>query len=990
MNNEFFKRYGFRILVVIFFLLPFVWMGTKRTFLSNSNNVADWLPNYFIETQQYQWFLKNFPYERFVVVSWNGCTVDDPDKTLEMFATKLVPGQTIDNIGEWADKHLHAELVIDTNGVPDKTDKKPDDTLTETPFPKSPTAPVADNVTPDIPTSKPPTTESVTEPAAGQSTERPEYLSYFKSVITGPRLVRMLKDRYSGTGPIGVKLTDEQIHQKLLGTLIGPDGKSSAMIVTLTKEAPQDKNLAKVLEAIREVGRECGIQPPKRTDHRPLPLRVGGAIVTTVKEVIYGRHPDMSGVIIGGPPVDNVAITHEGEHTLRRLAGICGIIGLFLAWLCFRDLRLTFFVFWIAIISAGVALASVSLTRGTCDAILLSMPALIYVLAMSGAIHLINYYHDAIREHGLDMAPERAVRHAWSPCFFANFTTALGLLSLYTSHLVPITKFGVYSALGVMLQLLLLFYYLPTLLHFYPSHHIASERTLDVKHDSIMQKIWRVWGGFMIRNSVVVSFICFGLMIFFCYGLYNTKTSVKMMRFFSSDSEIIHHYTWLEERLGPLVPMEIVVKFNNEKCKFNTLERLRLIEDIDKELRLRLAKDIGGVISAETMMPVIPRFEGRKSARQIVIERGANAMLEKGRSEMRDYVTIEGNRLLRADDPQFQQTLSELAITSADAERLVRVGIDSIKKLLDTPEEDEVIGISADEMQSFREKSSQWEKDHGYDLWRISIRVWSLKRDIDYAMFIQDVKDVVDPIIAGAVTKYFPINQAGTEVTAVTAGVTAEAAAKVAGKSVTEKVEHAELGFTVAPIEAVYTGMVPVVYKTQHELLAGLRDSFITSFLMIAVTMSFILRSPLAGFCAMIPNLFPVIVVFGFMGQFGILVDVGTMMTASVALGISVDDTIHFLTWFRDGVDRGMKQKEATLYAYSRCATSMFQTTMIAGLGLSAFALSTFTPTQMFGIMMLAILTVAMFGDLVFLAALLNTPLGWVFRPRRKKEVKQS
>jgi predicted RND superfamily exporter protein len=123
------------------------------------------------------------------------------------------------------------------------------------------------------------------------------------------------------------------------------------------------------------------------------------------------------------------------------------------------------------------------------------------------------------------------------------------------------------------------------------------------------------------------------------------------------------------------------------------------------------------------------------------------------------------------------------------------------------------------------------------------------------------------------------------------------------------------------------------------------------------------------------------------MGQFGILVDVGTMMTASVALGISVDDTIHFLTWFRDGIDQGMTQRESTMYAYSRCATSMFQTTMIAGLGLSAFALSTFTPTQMFGIMMLAILTMAMFGDLIFLAALLNTPIGRVFRPREKKQL---
>jgi predicted RND superfamily exporter protein len=57
---------------------------------------------------------------------------------------------------------------------------------------------------------------------------------------------------------------------------------------------------------------------------------------------------------------------------------------------------------------------------------------------------------------------------------------------------------------------------------------------------------------------------------------------------------------------------------------------------------------------------------------------------------------------------------------------------------------------------------------------------------------------------------------------------------------------------------------------------------------------------------------------------------------------------------------------------------------MIAGFGLAAFALSTFTPTQMFGVMMLTILLLAMLGDLIFLAAMLNTPLGRMFEPRKK------
>jgi hypothetical protein len=60
----------------------------------------------------------------------------------------------------------------------------------------------------------------------------------------------------------------------------------------------------------------------------------------------------------------------------------------------------------------------------------------------------------------------------------------------------------------------------------------------------------------------------------------------------------------------------------------------------------------------------------------------------------------------------------------------------------------------------------------------------------------------------------------------------------------------------------------------------------------------------------------------------------------------------------------------------------MTQTTLIGGLGLSVFALSTFTPTQRFGLMMLALLAAALVGDLVLLPALLASPLGKAFCPK--------
>ena len=926
MKNAFFSRYGFQILVIVFFLLPFIFMGTNRTFQSNSNNVADWLPDSFEETHQYQWFLQHFPFERFVVVSWQGCSVDhwqgrtEDNAQLEMFAQKLVPGQTIDNMADWVEEHLRAEIVLG-NVVPDG----------EVPIAK-----------PEI--AAPPQELLVEDPLVVQE-QPPEYSTYFKTALTGPRLFRLLRDLYSGEGIGGIRLPDETILQKLNGILVGPDGQSTALIVTLTQEAPQGKELALVLEALREIGRECGVHPHIQVDNRFVLAKASDAVITMIREMVYGRNPSMDGVILGGPPVDNVAITQEGEQTLRRLIGLCGIIGLTLAWLCFRDIRLTLFVFWMAIISAGVALASVSFTGGTCDAILLTMPALVYVLAMSGAIHMINYYHDAVRDHGLDMAPERAVRYAWYPCFAANLTTAFGLISLCMSGLIPISKFGFYCALGIMLQLILLFYYLPTLLHFYPSHKVAAQRTLNIKEDSPMQKIWRLWSGFVIRNATVISICSLVLMIVVGFGLTQIKTSVKMMRFFSGDSEIIHHYTWLEEHLGPLVPMEIVVKFDNEHYKENTLNRLRLIEIVCNALRSELGENIGGVMSAETFMPPTPPI-GRGTT-VVIRERTFNAFLDQARSRLRDYVTVEGGLSFRPGAHR-KENLSLIDISAAEADRLVGAGIDDARKLLNIPVGTELAGFSYEELKTLREKAHQWEKNHGMDLWRISLRVWSLKKDIDYAHFIQDVKDVVEPIIAKA---------------------------------------NEGLNLEKPAVQAVYTGMVPVVYKTQHELYNGLVWSFILSFLMIGAAMCVVLRSVLAGCLVMIPNIFPVFIVFGFMGHFGVLVDIGTMMTASVALGIATDDTIHFLTWFRHGMDQGMNRADATRYAYSRSASAIVQTTLIAGFGLAAFALSTFTPTQMFGIMMLVILLAATLGDLIFLAAVLNTPLGRFFEPKKQGEV---
>lgn len=180
--------------------------------------------------------------------------------------------------------------------------------------------------------------------------------------------------------------------------------------------------------------------------------------------------------------------------------------------------------------------------------------------------------------------------------------------------------------------------------------------------------------------------------------------------------------------------------------------------------------------------------------------------------------------------------------------------------------------------------------------------------------------------------------------------------------------------------------MVPLVYKTQRQLLISLNESIMWATVLIAVVMMFLLKSPMAGLISMIPNVFPIVIIFGALGWLGIKVDIGIMMTASVALGVAVDDTIHFLTWFRRGIKIGLGRVQAVMLAYDRCAMAMLQTTLIGGLGLAVFATSTFTPTQQFGYLMISMLGAALVGDLLLLPAILASPLGVFFGGSISKE----
>jgi len=173
-----------------------------------------------------------------------------------------------------------------------------------------------------------------------------------------------------------------------------------------------------------------------------------------------------------------------------------------------------------------------------------------------------------------------------------------------------------------------------------------------------------------------------------------------------------------------------------------------------------------------------------------------------------------------------------------------------------------------------------------------------------------------------------------------------------------------------APIH--FTGITPLLESAQLQIFTGFWESFTTAFLIISGVMVVSLWSLKAGAVAMIPNLAPIWFVFGILGLLGQPVDIGMMMSGSIALGIAVDGTFHFLVRYQEFNRYGKNSSESARLALSHCGEPILNSAIVASVGMLALGMSNFAPTARFGFLMTGLLLTNLLGDFVILPALLS------------------
>jgi predicted RND superfamily exporter protein len=183
-------------------------------------------------------------------------------------------------------------------------------------------------------------------------------------------------------------------------------------------------------------------------------------------------------------------------------------------------------------------------------------------------------------------------------------------------------------------------------------------------------------------------------------------------------------------------------------------------------------------------------------------------------------------------------------------------------------------------------------------------------------------------------------------------------------------------------IDYQITGTAHLVDKNLSYLSTSLVKGLLISILIVALLMGLIYRSMSMLLISLIPNLIPLVVIAGVMGFVGVELKISTAIIFTIAFGIAVDDTIHFLGKFKFELMKGRTKVYALKRSYMTTGKAMILTTFILCAGFALLGFSSFLGTFYLGILICITLFVALIADLTLLPVLILL----FYKPKKKRE----
>jgi predicted RND superfamily exporter protein len=488
------------------------------------------------------------------------------------------------------------------------------------------------------------------------------------------------------------------------------------------------------------------------------------------------------------------------------------------------------------------------------------IPTFLLAVGVGGSVHIMTIYYQG-RRRGLTKEDglAHALGHSGLAVIMTSLTTAGGLLSFVAAELLPISHFGVFAPIGVMVSLFYTLTMLPALVAISPSRGRAQA---EAKPLFFTQRLLIDAGVFSTRHSTPILVATFVLVVVSVYGASMIRVAHSPFDWFPEGDMVRRGMETMDTNMGGMGNIELIV----DTGRVNGFHDPAFLESADR---------------------------------------------------LRDYIYTLDIRDVRAGKVQSLTDVLKETHRALNENRIEYYAI---------PEDPNLV---SQELLLFENAGSD------------------------------DVEDLVDSTFqSGRITVRVPMNDAMAFPPFIQAVV--EEAERVFGPEVSIRV----------------SGIVHVIGATMTAVIQTMLRSYAMALAIITPLMVLLIGNVRIGLLAMIPNLTPILLTLGIMGWADIPLDTFTLLIGSVAMGLAVDDTIHFMHNFRRYFDEHENVEVAVRKTLETTGQALLFTSIVLALGFAIYTQAYLTNLFYFGLLTALTIVFAFLADIVLAPALLVKVFG--------------
>ncbi|MCK5198053.1 MAG: RND family transporter, partial [Spirochaetales bacterium] len=758
--------------------------------------------------------------------------------------------------------------------------------------------------------------------------------SYIEGTPNGIEVKPMLED-YKGTASDILKLKERLLSWELYeGALYSRDFTSAQILVKLNS-VPTDEERDNIYNHIRN-------------------------------SLIDINNPSINWYITGLPAVTYL-ITNNMEADLINLIPLVLLVVISTLYLSFRRLGGVILPLLTIIVSIVWTLGLMSLLGISLSMLDTITPVLLVAVGSAYGIHIISHYYDELKLKNYKLSyPEHKilvlsiVKRIGKPVLLAGLTTAIGFGSLIASDVIPIRTFGTFTAIGVIIALFISITLIPSLLLLRHKSLKTSQKNTFADDTTVFNILY----NFFHRHTVRVIFLFIIITAAGIYGTNKIERDNVLVEYFKKDTEIRIADNFLNSKFNGTTFFEIVVSGENPgdltdpeillamdelslflKTKYPEIKKIISFTDLIKKLNQVMNYTIPEESDPYNFTDKESDFSNESSMgfSSFFVEEDIPSEPVNDNQRSTDYKRTESGLPISYDN---LIQIMNMAYLKSDN---IQMSADELIKTLNR--ELNYKGAAYYEIPSDPSKYSLESKEE-------------LKNLIaQYLLFFSgNLSSLTDDDIEPMKTRILvQLNDTGTAI--------AKSAADDADA-------YAQTNFPDG-----YTLETAGTAKIMHILTSMITDSqtrsILISLVLVFITLIVTHRSIAAGLIGILPIGFTVLINFGVMGIFGIRLDISTSMVAAVSIGIGIDYTIHYLSYYhfeRLKTDNLETVARKTLAGAGKAI--IFNAVSVA-CGFLVLLFSKFNPLNYFGLLIAITMITSSTASLTLLPILLE-----IFKPK--------